>query len=136
MSPLPLAEFGFPGPLRDSLVRAILDGSKTSTSSLARQYQVAGDALPRVGECSAVLDSDQHVVCVIEVVGVDVVALGSVNVAHAVAEGEGFESVAQWRAAHEAFWRSPELMEELGPDFALDDATPVVLESFRVTHRF
>ena len=48
---LPLAEFAFPGPLRDALVAAILDGTKTSTTSLAVDLQHAHDsssgALPR-----------------------------------------------------------------------------------------
>jgi hypothetical protein len=29
---LPIAEFGFPGPLRDQLVTAILRGAKTTTT--------------------------------------------------------------------------------------------------------
>lgn len=33
MHDLPKAEFAFPGPLRDQLVAAILDGTKTSTTS-------------------------------------------------------------------------------------------------------
>ena len=31
---LPLAEFAFPGPLRDQLVAAILSGAKTTTTGL------------------------------------------------------------------------------------------------------
>ena len=35
---LPIFEFAFPGPLRDQLVAAVLDGSKTTTT--ARYYAV------------------------------------------------------------------------------------------------
>jgi hypothetical protein len=34
MTELPTVEFAFPGPLRDRLVAAILDGTKTSTTGL------------------------------------------------------------------------------------------------------
>ena len=34
----PIAEFAFPGPLRDRLIAAILDGTKTSTSSTLLEY--------------------------------------------------------------------------------------------------
>ena len=40
------AEFGFPGPLRDKLVAAILDGAKTSTTALVVEYEQDGEALP------------------------------------------------------------------------------------------
>jgi len=49
---LPRAEFGFPGPLRDRLVAAILDGSKTSTTSLLLGYESSDERLPTVGDRS------------------------------------------------------------------------------------
>lgn len=135
MSELPLAEFAFPGPLRDALVAAILDGTKTTTSSLLQQHLAAGEALPQVGECSAVVDSSGQVVCVIQFRAVEVIPLGSVSLAHAVAEGEGFQTVEQWRAAHQTFWGSEQLRAELGPDFVLNDSTSVVVEEFAVVSR-
>ena len=36
---LPVAEFGFPGPLRDLHVAAILDGTKTTTTGLVADYE-------------------------------------------------------------------------------------------------
>ena len=128
-----IAEFGFPGPLRDRLVAAILDGTKTSTSSLLLGHERLGEALPTVGRRSAVVDSAGHRVAVIETTGVRVVPLGAVDLAHAVDEGEGDETVARWRAGHEEFWHGPEVRDELGdPAFTVDDDTPVVLERFRV----
>jgi uncharacterized protein YhfF len=35
---LPVAEFAFPGPLRDQLVAAILAGEKTTTTGLVADY--------------------------------------------------------------------------------------------------
>ncbi|MEV0258791.1 ASCH domain-containing protein [Streptomyces sp. NPDC050732] len=131
--PLPKAEFAFPGPLRDQLVAAILDGSKTSTTGLLTGYERDGDPLPAVGERAAVVDSGARPVAVIEVTDVRVVPLGDVDLAHAVDEGEGFGTVAQWRAGHEEFWHSAEVRAWLGdPGYTVDDATPLVLERFRL----
>ncbi|MCZ2850258.1 ASCH domain-containing protein [Modestobacter sp. VKM Ac-2978] len=130
---LPRTEFGFPGRLRDRLVAASLDGSKTSTTALALGYEVEEEPLPQVGDRSVLVDSDDHPVAVLEVVHVRVVPLGKVDLSHALDEGEGHQTVAQWRAGHESFWHSPQMRAVLGdPDFTVDDATRVVLERFRV----
>ncbi|GAA0587121.1 ASCH domain-containing protein [Streptomyces crystallinus] len=130
---LPRAEFAFPGPLRDQLVAAILDGSKTSTTGLVIDYEHAGDPLPSVGSRAVVVDSDGRPVAVIEVTGVRVVPLAEVDLAHVVDEGEGDTSVAGWRANHESFWHSAEMRAALeDPGFTVDDETPVVLERFRL----
>jgi uncharacterized protein YhfF len=129
---LPHAEFAFPGPLRDKLVAAILSGAKTSTTSLAAQYGAA-EPMPAVGDRSAVVDSDGRPVAAIEVTEVRVVRLADVDLRHAIDEGEGYASVAQWRAGHERFWHSAEMRGYLGdPGFVVDDDTLVVAERFRV----
>jgi len=99
---LPVAEFAFPGPLRDQLVAAILDGSKTTTTSLLAEYD--GEPLPKPGQRFAVPDSGGQRVAVIETIAVRVLRLAEVDLAHALGEGEGYTSVAGWRAAHEPFW--------------------------------
>ena len=58
MTDLPTAEFGFPGPLRDRLVAAILDGSKTSTTGLLEEYLREGSEPEQVGSREVVVDSD------------------------------------------------------------------------------
>lgn len=127
---LPTVEFAFPGPLRDKLVAAILTGAKTSTTSLAAEYGPGtGERLPRVGDVGAVLDSDGRRVAAIETTEVRVVRLADVDLRHAIDEGEGYGSVAQWRAGHERFWNSPEMRAVLA--VTVDDDTPVVAERFR-----
>ena len=126
---LPRAEFAFPGPLRDRLVAAILSGSKTSTTSLLLDY----GPLPGPGQRFAVVDSEDRRVAVIELTEVRVVRLADVDLQHAIDEGEGDESVAQWRAGHERFWHSAEVRAELNdPGFTVDDDTLVVAERFRL----
>jgi hypothetical protein len=51
---LPVAEFAFPGPLRDQLVAAILSGGKTTTTGLLAGYERDGEPLPRPGSRQAV----------------------------------------------------------------------------------
>lgn len=136
MDDLPVAEFAFPGPLRDALVAAILDGTKTSTSSTVDGYAVDGEPFPQVGERSALVDSDGRRVAVIETTEVRRARLADVDLQHAVDEGEGYESVAQWRAGHERFWHSEEVRAEMGdPGYTVDDDTELVLERFVVVER-
>jgi uncharacterized protein YhfF len=130
---LPTFEFAFPGPLRDRLVAAVLDGTKTATTGLLQDYEIDGEPLPVAGARAAVVDSAGRRVAVIELTDVRVTRLGDVDVDHARAEGEGHESVAAWRAGHEGYWHGPDYRGWLGnPDFTVDDDTPVVLERFRL----
>jgi 2-phospho-L-lactate transferase len=133
LAALPIAEFAFPGPLRDRLVAAILSGAKTATTSTLVEYSVEGEPLPVVGGRQLVIDSQNRPVAIIEITGVRVVRLADVDVDHARDEGEGHSSVAEWRAGHESFWHSDGMREHLGnPGFTVTDDTPVVLERMRV----
>jgi hypothetical protein len=62
-----------------------------------------------------------------------VVRLADVDLQHALDEGEGDESVAQWRAGHEKFWHSAEVRAELGdPSLTVNDDTLVLAQRFRL----
>jgi uncharacterized protein YhfF len=123
--------------LRDRLVAAIVAGAKTTTSGLvAPSYDHGNEPLPSAGDREAVVDSDGNRVAVIETTAVRVIRLGDVDLAHALGEGEGFTSVAEWRAGHERFWHSAEMREALGdPEFTVDDDTLVVAQAFRLVAR-
>jgi uncharacterized protein YhfF len=130
---LPVAEFAFPGRLRDQLVAAILDGTKTTTTGLVANYEYEGEPLPQPGQREAVVDSAGNRVAVIELTAVRVVRLADVDLAHALGEGEGYTSVAEWRAGHEEFWHSAEMRAALDdPDFTVHDDTMLVAEEFRL----
>lgn len=130
---LPVAEFAFPGPLRDQLVAAIVSGAKTTTTGLVADYEHEGDPLPVPGRREIVVDSDGQPLTVIETLAVRVIRLADVDLAHALGEGEGYTSVAQWRAGHEQFWHSEQMREALAdPDFTVNDDTLVVATEFRV----
>jgi uncharacterized protein YhfF len=128
--------FAFPGPERDRLVGAVLRGEKTATSSLLAEWLLDDQELPAVGDRREVLDSDDNAVAVIETTAVDVIRLGDVDIALAHEEGEGFESVAAWRQAHERFW-SEEVIPRLPKALAgpLRDDAKIVVVRFRLVNR-
>jgi uncharacterized protein YhfF len=126
-------EFGWPGPMRDRLVGAVLKGDKTATSSLLSEWRAEGEQLPAVGERQLVVDSADDPVAEIEIVGVDIIRLGDADLDLAIAEGEGFRSVDEWREAHEDFWTTNGATPRRpGGRWRLDDDTEVVVERFRV----
>ncbi len=130
---LPVAEFAFPGPLRDQLVAAILAGAKTTTTGLVADYAHGNEPLPGPGLRQVVVDSAGSPVAVIETTAVRVMRLADVDLNHALGEGEGYASVAQWRAGHEQFWHSAEMRQALGdPAFTVSDDTLVVAQEFRL----
>jgi uncharacterized protein YhfF len=120
-------ELGFPGtPLREQLVAAVLSGEKTATAGLLVDCKRDGEPLPQVGDRSLLLDNHDEAVAVVEVTEVRVLRVADCDAAFARDEGEGFESVAEWREAHERFWRSyaGEIREYLGnPDWDVKDDT-------------
>ena len=130
---LPVAEFAFPGPLRDQLVAAIVAGTKTTTSGLVAAYEHEQEPLPHPGLRQVVVDSAGKPVAVIETTGVRIVRLADVDLAHALGEGEGYTSVAEWRAGHEEFWHSADMRRVMDdPEFTVGDDTLVVAQTFRL----
>jgi uncharacterized protein YhfF len=125
-------ELGNAGPMRDALVAAVLNGEKTATSCLAVQYEDAGEPLPKPGT-RVLVGSQEQPVAIVDVVSVEVIRLGDADLQLALDEGEGFRSIAQWRAAHERFW-TDEVRPALRDPAALrlDEDARVVIERFRL----
>lgn len=96
---------------------AVLDGSKTSTTATLIEYEIEQEDLPVAGLQEVVIDSAGKPVVVIEMTEIRQARLAEVDLQHAIDEGEGFTTVAQWRAGHEAFWHSQEMRD------AMDDPT-------------
>jgi uncharacterized protein YhfF len=119
-------QLGYPRtPLRRQLVDAVLRGEKTATAGLLADYESEAERLPRVGERSILLGFDDERVALLETTEVRVLRAGDVDLAFARDEGEGFETVADWRRAHEEFWSETEV----------GDDTPIVAVRFRVVER-
>ncbi|MCE4945598.1 ASCH domain-containing protein [Streptomyces albulus] len=128
---LPTLELAFPGPERDRGVAAIVSGQKTALTGLLEIYEHAGEAVPAPGQRFSVLDSQGLAAVTIELVDVRVVPMKEIDDDFARAEGRGYSDVAQWRAAHEEFFRSDDVSAYLGRTPVIDDDTLVVAERFR-----
>jgi len=132
-------ELGFRGtPLRERLVAAVLRGEKTATAGLLVDYEREGEPLPEPGERLLLLDGDDRGVAVLELTDVHVLRVADCELAFARDEGEGFDSVAAWREAHERFWRAyaDEVRAHLGdPAWDVTDDTLFVAERFRLVER-
>ncbi|QTE03002.1 ASCH domain-containing protein [Streptomyces cyanogenus] len=129
---LPALELAFPGPERDRGVAAILSGRKTALTGLLEIYEHAGEAVPVTGQRYSVLDSENSPAVTIELVDVRIVPMKEIDDDFARAEGRGYRDVAEWRAAHEEFFRSAGVSEYLGHTPVIDDDTLVVAQRFRV----
>ena len=122
MSELPPFQLGWARTeLRRQLVDAVLRGEKTATAGLAEDDD---DPEGRAGDRRLLLGFDDEPVGVVELTEVRVVPAGEINLAFARDEGEGFESVEEWREAHERFFERP-----------LRDDTPIVATRFRLVER-
>jgi uncharacterized protein YhfF len=130
-----ICEFGFPGPLRDRLVEAVLAGVKTATSSLLADWERDGEQPPAAGERLTVIDSAGLPVGIIEILKTEVLAMSEVDDGVARAEGESYQTAAGWRAEHERFWREEVFADREADMPVLDDSTPVLVQWFRLHER-
>jgi len=125
VSGLPPFELGYPRTeLRRKLFEALLRGEKTTTTGLLEDYEADGEDVDRPGDRYALLDYDDQTIAIVEVIEARVLPAAAIDEQFARDEGEGFESVEEWRLAHERFFERP-----IGPD------TQVVAVRFRVVER-
>ena len=114
-------ELGYPRTeLRRQLVDAVLRGEKTATAGLPEP----GEPYGRAGDRCLLLGFGDEPVGVVELTEVRVVPAGEIDVEFARDEGEGFESLEDWRVAHERFFER-----------TIDDDTEVVAVRFRLVER-
>jgi uncharacterized protein YhfF len=122
VSGLPPFELGYARTeLRRQLVDAVLRGDKTATAGLLSEYEAEGERPNAAGDRCVLLGYDDEPVAVVEVTESRVVAATEIDEQFARDEGEGFDSVEEWRIAHERFFNQP-----IGPD------TRIVAVRFRV----
>jgi uncharacterized protein YhfF len=121
-------ELGYRGTeLRRKLVEAALRGEKIATASLRDEYVPDTDEpLPEPGESFLLLGYDDEPLGVVKTTGLRVVRAADVDLQFARDEGEGFETVAQWRSAHERAWSDREITDD----------TLIVCEWFTLIERY
>jgi uncharacterized protein YhfF len=118
-------------PSANELAALVLAGTKRATAALVWAHEHEKAPLPTVGNLSIVTDFAGNPVCVIETLGVDIVAFADVTEEFAATEGEGDGSLQYWRRAHEAFFGRE--CERIGRKPT--PRMPVVCERFEVVFR-
>lgn len=125
MTDLPPFELGYPRTeLRRQLVDAVLRGEKTATAGLLEEYEAEGIQPEPAERRAALLGYEDEPVAVIEVTESRIVPAEEIDDEFARDEGEGFESVEDWRVAHEQFFGRP-----------IEPTTEIVAIRFRVVER-
>ena len=103
LTDLPEFGLGYPGTeLRQLLLEAVLSGEKTATAGLYGEEEPA-----QVGARYVLEDREGTRRAIVEVTEARVIPAGEIDVQFARDEGEGFESVDDWREAHERFFERP-----------------------------
>jgi uncharacterized protein YhfF len=125
VSGLPPFELGYPRTeLRRRLVEAVLRGEKTATAGLLEEYEADGEPVGAAGDRYLLRGYDDQPVAIVELTETRVVPAADIDEQFARDEGEGFESVEEWRVAHERFFGR-----------AIDRDTEIVATRFRVVER-
>lgn len=108
--------FGSNKKLAKKLLQLVLSGKKTATTSLYSPNK----KLPKFGEFGAILDSNKKQICVIQYTKVEVKLFLEVDMGFIQKEGEGDETVEEWRKKHRKFFNLK------------NDNIKVVCEEFKV----
>lgn len=122
--------FGDSVELADELIDLVIDGPKRATAGSIADYEAEGEAIPKIGDLSIVMDGAMRPRAVLETTDVRVGPLSSVDDRFAWDEGEGDRTRASWLDAHT--WFFSRTYERLGLDFHPD--IPVVFERFSVRY--
>ena len=119
------------GEAPDKLADLVLQGIKTATCSAYDLYLINNEPLPREGDYSIILNSNEEAVCIIKTLKVYVTAFNQVSDEHAYKEGEGDRSLEYWRKVHVKF-----LTNELASVHkTFNENTKVVCEEFEVVYK-
>jgi signal transduction histidine kinase/uncharacterized protein YhfF len=130
----PFLEFGHEGDggLGERLLQLVLDGRKTVSVALAREWDLEGGP-PRPGQRIPVLDASGTRRACVEVVRVTVVPFADVDDDVVVVSQAGVDTAAEWRAMQRVFYDGcrDEVALLLGePGWRLTDDEPMVVTWF------
>lgn len=114
----------------DGLAKLVAEGKKRATSSAYGPYELDGEPVPKAGDVSVILNSNDEAVCIIKDTKVYVETFANVSAHHAALEGEGDLSLEYWRGVHRDFFTRE--LEPYGLKF--DENIPVLCEEFEVIY--
>jgi signal transduction histidine kinase/uncharacterized protein YhfF len=136
----PFIEFGYEGDGGggERAITQILDGSKTVSVSLAREWDLEGGP-PRIGQRLPITDHLGRRRALVEVTRVAVLPFGQLDADMVSAESAGTTSLEDWLVSHRAFYAGcrDEIALLLGePGWRLTDGEPMVVTFFRLVDTF
>src|SRR3989344_5502517 len=105
MKKIPSWKFGDTKEETDSLIKLVIKGKKTATSSLYESYQRKKIPLPKIGDKNFIQDSNEVERCLIVTSKVKIKPFNKITKAFAKKEGEGDRSLAYWRNVHKRFFK-------------------------------
>ena len=115
----------------DFLGDLVKNGIKTATTSVYKLYELDEEELPKAGEYSIILDSQDEALCIIKTTKVYIEKFANISASYAYKEGEGDRSLEYWKRAHKAFFEE-ELKEY---DLEFDEQMDLVCEEFEVVYK-
>ncbi|MBT3984035.1 MAG: ASCH domain-containing protein [Bacteriovoracaceae bacterium] len=119
--------FGDNAEMADSLLALVLEGKKTATSGLLKEFQEENELTLQPGDRSIIKDSKNQAVCVVETVKTMTMPFSDMSEDLARLEGEGDLSLEYWRNAH---------IEFFSKYCEFDESVEIVFEIFKVVHIF
>ena len=120
--------FGNSPKMADDLGQLVYDGVKTATASLVWEYEVEGEAIPKPGDLSIILNSKDEPICIIQTTEIRILPFNQVSPEFAYDEGEGDRSLDYWRKVH--WWFFGETCKQINREPSQD--MPVVCERFKL----
>lgn len=101
---LRVMEIGTPGEMRQWLNGLILEGRKKATAGLLSDYAAEGEELESVGERMPLVDDEGKPVAMLVITKVETHRFIDVPWSFAASEGEGDESIEEWRDGHRRYF--------------------------------
>ena len=123
-----VVSFGDSPAMADELAGLVLAGRKRATTSLARDFSDAGEALPKRGDHVVVVDAGGKPLLVWRTTQVEVKPFREVDAAFAFDEGEGDRTLEDWLRGHRADFSRQAARE----GFLFDEGMQTVFERFAV----
>ncbi|HBZ11624.1 MAG TPA: ASCH domain-containing protein [Bacillus bacterium] len=110
----------------DKLASLVIAGKKRATCSCKLLYDLENEPLPKEGDYSIILDSEDQPVAIIRTTEVEILPMNEVTEDFAISEGEG--SYEEWWDIHVKFFTSE--LKEKGLSFS--DEILLVCERFEL----
>ena len=127
----PVEYFGDHPALADELLALVTSGRKRATATLAVEFALDGQLLPRIGDHWIACDGKGTPLLILRSTAVRVGTIGSADAAFARAEAEDDGSLEAWLDSHRGYWQRV----AAAGGFEFTEESEIVFEYFEVAWR-